>query len=296
MNARLADLGIRFPREAGTQRTTCPQCSDTRKNKRDPCLAVSFKPDGGVVWFCHHCGWTGGVQPDGGQAGRRKAAPKPKPPKDEDDEATRIAKALRTWNAGHDPRGTLVERYLNGRGLELGDDLAGEVLRFDPARPWYDDGRITGYWPAMLAMMRDVRTDQPCGLHATWLANDGSGKAHVPKPKKMFGRARNAAVKLDPDDDVTYGLGIAEGVETTLAARVRFRPMWALGSAGAIGALEPMPGLEALSIFADADGNGTGQDAARECARRWTEAGCEVVVRTVVGGGDFNDLDMRQGR
>src|SRR5687768_17463544 len=44
----------------GNQTTTCPQCSASRKKKRDPCLSV--KVDAlGVQFFCHHCGWKGGM-------------------------------------------------------------------------------------------------------------------------------------------------------------------------------------------------------------------------------------------
>ena len=39
---------------SGQHRTTCPNCSATRKNKTDPCLSVTI--DGGTaVYFCHHC-------------------------------------------------------------------------------------------------------------------------------------------------------------------------------------------------------------------------------------------------
>lgn len=34
----------------------------------------------------------------------------------------------------------------------------------------------------------------------------------------MLGPARGAAVKLSADEEITAGLGIAEGIETTLAA------------------------------------------------------------------------------
>jgi twinkle protein len=40
----------------GSFKTTCPQCSPTRKNKKDRCLSVKIDNDG-VVWKCHHCGW-----------------------------------------------------------------------------------------------------------------------------------------------------------------------------------------------------------------------------------------------
>lgn len=39
-------------------KTTCPQCSHTRKKKNYPCLNVNTNKG---VWHCHHCGWSGGL-------------------------------------------------------------------------------------------------------------------------------------------------------------------------------------------------------------------------------------------
>ena len=48
--------------------------------------------------------------------------------------------------------------------------------------------------------------------------------------------ATGAAIELDGDADVTTGPTIGEGIQNYLAARAaRFRPVWALGSVGAIG-------------------------------------------------------------
>ena len=72
--------------------------------------------------------------------------------------------------------------------------------------------------------------------------------------KKMLGPVAGCAVKIDSDEDVEQGLGICEGIETGLAIRATgWRPIWALGSAGAIQTFAPMPGVEALTIFADHD-------------------------------------------
>jgi hypothetical protein len=50
-----------------------------------------------------------------------------------EDEIVRIENARRLWEASHDPRGTLAERYLREhRRLDLPDDLAGRVLLTHP--------------------------------------------------------------------------------------------------------------------------------------------------------------------
>lgn len=51
------DFGITNLRGSGVERrSTCPQCSSSRKNKKATCLDVNM--DKGV-WNCHHCGWKG---------------------------------------------------------------------------------------------------------------------------------------------------------------------------------------------------------------------------------------------
>jgi len=81
-----------------------------------------------------------------------------------------------------------------------------------------------------VALFRDIVTNEPCGIHRTFL--DSAGRK---LGRKMLGRAGGAAIKLDADEDVTLGLHIGEGIETGIAAQLAgFRPVWALGSANAI--------------------------------------------------------------
>lgn len=47
--------------DVGEHKTTCPQCSHSRKNKRDLCLSVRIDSDGSCMWKCHHCEWSGGA-------------------------------------------------------------------------------------------------------------------------------------------------------------------------------------------------------------------------------------------
>jgi putative DNA primase/helicase len=53
--------------------------------------------------------------------------------------------------------------------------------------------------------------------------------------------------------------------------------------------------MECLTIPVDNDESGTGQRAALECSRRWTDAGREV-FRLIPnqGGEDFNDIVRRR--
>ena len=63
---KLAEHGIRLNRYSeGTQKTTCPKCSPTRRDKQDQCLSIKIDDGGGAVWKCHHCGWAANIAGNG---------------------------------------------------------------------------------------------------------------------------------------------------------------------------------------------------------------------------------------
>jgi putative DNA primase/helicase len=198
-----------------------------------------------------------------------------------DDAAKRLALALRIWNEAHDPRRTVVANYLASRGLTLTGDVAADVIRFHPKLKL--DDTPTG---AMVALFRDVTTNEPCGIHRTFL--DSVGRK---LERRMLGRAKHAAIKLDADENVTLGLTIGEGVETGLAARLAgFRPVWVLGSSGAIAAFPVLPGLEAITALGEVGDGGANHRAAQACAARWMDAGQEAFVVSPCVGRDLNDV------
>lgn len=55
------DYGIELKsnKTSGEVVTTCPQCSHSRKKKKDKCLSVNLDKK---VWHCHHCGWDGAIK------------------------------------------------------------------------------------------------------------------------------------------------------------------------------------------------------------------------------------------
>ncbi|GAA0571143.1 toprim domain-containing protein [Craurococcus roseus] len=192
--------------------------------------------------------------------------------------------ALGLWREAVPLLGSLAEAYLRSRGLSLPH---GAPLRFHPACR-----RGPERLPAMVALMTGPTTGEPCGVHRTFLALDGTGKA-PPGPsgegaKMMLGAA--GVVRLTPDEDVTLGLGLCEGIETGLALLQRFghAPVWAAAAAGAVARFPLLHGIEALTVFADADAPGLA--SARACKARWAEAGREVrVVWPGQAGRDFAD-------
>jgi hypothetical protein len=192
----------------------------------------------------------------------RKAPPtKPKHSKPLLSPEQRTQIALRMWSKSVPLKDTLGWKYFcERRQLHVGllDDL-GHVLR------WHDGEH------AVVALMTDPVTNAPTGVHRTFLNSDGTKRE-----RKMLGP--RGVIRLSPDEDVTEGLGITEGVEDGLAVLLSgWAPVWATSCAGAIETFPVLSGIEALTIFAD---NGaSGMNAATACADRWEAAGRDVTIQ-----------------
>jgi hypothetical protein len=88
---------------------------------------------------------------------------------------------------------------------------------------------------------------------------------------------KQGVIRLSPDEQVTAGLGLSEGIEDGLSVLLGgWTPVWAATSCGAIEHFPVLDEVECLSIFADADGPGL--EAADACCTRWLEAGHESIV------------------
>jgi hypothetical protein len=135
----------------------------------------------------------------------------------------------------------------------------------------------------MIALFRDIISNKRLAVHRTALTPSGQKVA-----RKMLGPVRGAAIKLDSDADVTFGLISGEGIETCLAARqIGFRPVWALGDANGIKTFPLLPGIEALTILAEECR--VNAAAIQACGERWTAAGREVIIVRPRIGKDVND-------
>lgn len=197
------------------------------------------------------------------------------------------------WAEAHDPRHTLVERYLATRGLPLPLEAAGEALRFHPRCP-FGPGCTT---PAMVALVRDIRSNEPLGIHRTALDLLGHKREIDGRDRMALGQIGGGAVKLTPDEDVTIGLGVGEGIETTLTLTLMpdwvGSPIWACLSAGALAAFPVISGIETLVVAVDHDE--PGRNAARQAIARWHEAGRETLALTPKRpGADLNDLVRKE--
>jgi hypothetical protein len=177
----------------------------------------------------------------------------------DDEVRARIQGARRIWS-GTDPiAGSPAERYLvDHRQL----DVRGLALRHSLG--WHAE------IGALVGLMTLAESGKPCGVHRTFLDSTGAKLE-----RRMLGR--QGVIRLSPDDDVTMGLGITEGIEDGLAVLLSaWVPVWAATSAGAIARFPVLAGIEALTIFADTDEPGIA--AAEACRQRWQRAGREVRV------------------
>lgn len=199
----------------------------------------------------------------------------------DEDKAKKKAWALRIWSQSVDPLGTIVERYLREhRGLWLSSDIAGSVVRFH-ASLRFDD---FSYKPGMVCLLRDINTNEPCGIHRTFLDRQTGQKID----RKMLGIAKGAAIKVDGAERVSSALTIGEGVETVMAARLAgLGPAWALGSTSGLQSFPVLGKLEELTLLKENDI--ARSKAVTACARRYLAAGKPVNVVTSEVGNDFND-------
>lgn len=197
--------------------------------------------------------------------------------------------ARRLFAIARSIRGSLAESYLRGRGIADLHDLPS--LRFHP-RCYYRPNAIapTETWPALIAAVTDL-DGQITGLHRTWLARDGSGKAPIATPRRAMGDLLGHAVRLGLAADV---LAAGEGIETVLSARCALprMPMLAAGSAAHLAAILFPPGLRHLYILRDRDP--AGSVVCERLSERAASSDIEAIVLSPRLR-DFNDDLRRSG-
>jgi len=260
----------------GNHRIPCPACG------RGPCdktLGLTIEAGGAGVSHCFRCSFTESYRPERGARFTMPTKPIIKTvATSTHDTLSDYGRDL--WSASK-PLSGVALAYLNERHC-----------RFPPA-----DGDIryhaslkhpSGYvGPALVALITDVVTGEPISLHRTWIRADGR-KADVDPPRLLLGghRKQGGVIRLWPEEAVTVGLGIAEGIETALSLAWAYVPVWACIDAGNMKVFPRLPGIESLVIGADNDS--TGADAAYACAQRWAADDVEVYM-TRQEQNDLND-------
>jgi hypothetical protein len=138
----------------------------------------------------------------------------------------------------------------------------------------------------MVGRVTEFVTNDPLTLHFTSLLPDGS--AYTSKRLLADHQKTGGVIRLWPDDAVTMGLGLGEGIETALTLALGYTPVWAAVDSGNLGSLPVVGGIESL-VLAE-DGDDAGRKACSQLARRWREAGREVVIIHSADGEDLNDV------
>ena len=269
--------------------------SHALRNKHGPCPMCGgkdrfrFDDQGGRgTWICSRCGAGDGLAlvqrflrvdfRSAALAAERhmraaKAAPRHpqlRAPEEQQRELLALWKRSQPISA-EDP----VGKYLNRR---LGLTTFPKVLRFLPRERYLENGRLPSWHPVMLAIVEPSDAAQAAGeqpaFHRTYL-NDRGGKADVNSQRKLLGRMpTGAAVRLAPDEDK---LGIAEGIETALAASILFgMPVRAATNAALLRDRTPPRSVRSITIFGDNDASAAGQAAAYMLAYRLKAKGVKA--------------------
>lgn len=175
-------------------------------------------------------------------------------------------------------------RYLESRGLEMAPGL-----RFAWKVAYHDEGAVRNF-AAMLAPV--TRDGKFLTYHVTYLAE--GAKAPVDPVRKILpGPAlTGASVALYPSAET---MGIAEGIETAIAAKMLFGiPVWSALSTALMKSWEPPAMAKRVTVFADHDPNAAGQAAAWHLCHRLRMKGIEADVRMPTMFGDWNDYLLAQ--
>ncbi len=270
----LAGLGIDQKHLTG-KHGACPSCAGSDRFRFD-------NKGGRGTWICSQCGAGDGfglLRQVFGWSFREAAAAvdgivgtvNAAPAITERTEESKVASLRAVWSASRAvSTGDPVALYLARR---VGITEAPADLRFHPSLR-HSDG---GTYPAMLAMMR-YPDGTGASIHRTYLTVDGE-KADVDGVKKfMQGKPiQTASVRLGVTGP---RIGIAEGIETALAASQRFGvPVWAATNATLLECWVPPAGVKQVLIAGDNDASYTGQAAAHVLARRLVREGYAVEVQ-----------------
>lgn len=193
----------------------------------------------------------------------------------------------RVWNESipiSSPEAEPVRLYLARRGLRLSYALACPYLRYHPRMGYFQEGKIIGEYPCMIALAFDAK-GVPVTIHRTFLTEEGY-KAPVDKPKKLMPypsdrKLSGGGIPLVQGDSFIgnmrgkTAIGVTEGIETALAvieASKGLMPVWPLISDRLLENFQPPEWVDLVCIYGDQDANHAGREAAKNLKIRLAES------------------------
>jgi putative DNA primase/helicase len=261
--------------QAGEHRIECPSCG---RGGRDKTAGLTIEHDGKGVLHCFRCALVETHHPEHGAVRR---LPTIKPVSTQAQKHQRLNEWGRAfWRDCH-PLNGVATQYLRNRHCVIPPEDGHLRYHLAVKHP-------SGYvGPALVALVTDVLTCEYLSLHRTWITPTAKADLDTPRLPLANHTLKGGCIRLWPDTAVTYGLGIAEGIETALSLAHGYQPVWATIDAGHMAQFPVMAGIETLVIAQDQDT--AGMSAASICARRWAEADKEVLV-TRQAENDLNDV------
>jgi putative DNA primase/helicase len=274
----MMQLGMGFQFLNSRKNGPCPMCGGKDRWR----FTDHESPDGQMSggWWCNNCGhgygmdlvmtfkgvgWAEALKLvesviGGSPVSARRPGP---PPIDTSDESNRRRRLWgRTLELTDDCLGM---RYLRSRGLTIKQHYE-RALRWVPDLPYYRDGDLVGRFHALIARL--IAPDDSASTLIRIYVEEPGVKAPVPKPRLLMPGPvpEGGAVRLgSPQAE----MGIAEGVETALAASIRFgMPVWAVLSTNGVLRFRPPPECKRLIVYVDWDPNHAGQAAGHALAHR----------------------------
>ena len=205
------------------------------------------------------------------------------------------------WKASKDLQGSAAESYLASRGIWK-DNMPKTLRAHDGLTYMHGkEKKNYGKFPCLLAPIKD-KDGRIVSIHRIFLTPEGA-KAPVPDAKKMMSRCgelRGAAIKLFQAGET---LGLAEGIETALAAHAISRmPVWSCVSAVLLEQVHIPDSVRRVVIWADLDVSKRGLQAAEKLAERLVAEGkiVEIYLPTCsipegAKGVDWLDVLLTQG-
>jgi len=259
----------------GDHRIGCPKCA---RRAADRTAGLTIGADGRGVLHCFRCGLVLTHQHQIGPSVKRAVQPS-------HEKRTTLGEwGLALWDRCQPVRGVAAE-YLQTRKCRI--PPADGDLRWCPALK-----HPSGYvGPALVALITDAVTRQRLSLHRTWITPTGKAALETPRLPLAGHSTAGGCIRLWPDEAVTVGLGVAEGIESALSLAWAYTPVWALIDAGHLSKFPVLDGIESLVIARDQDQAGI--KAASECATRWARAGREVLA-TSQAQNDLNDVLLEE--